>query len=50
MKYGLKVSRIVLADKDPSELGFKKMCKEVLNRIPVDHYELILQRIASASI
>jgi DNA primase len=50
MRYGLKVSRIVLADKDPSELGFKKMRKEVLNRIPVDHYELILQRIASASI
>ena len=50
MRYGLKVRRVVLSEEDPSELGFKKMLQMVKAADPVNHYELILQKIASGSI
>ncbi len=50
MRYGLKVKRVVLEEKDPSELGFEKMLQMVYAATPVNHYELILQKIASGSI
>jgi len=50
MNYGINVSRLILTDGDPSEIGFEKMQNEINNAIPVNSYELILQKITSGSL
>ena len=50
MRYGITTSRITIENEDPSDLGFSKMLKLTDERIRVDHYNTILQKIASGSI
>ena len=50
MKYGINVTRTLLEDGDPSELGYEKMLQHIRSAQSVDVKELILQKIASGSI
>ena len=50
MQYGINVSKVTLKDKDPSEVGYKNMLKALDHVTRVDHYDLILQKLASSSL